>query len=526
MPYYGYLSIPFTNSLKINETRGSTWGPPWQGNMIDIPPYPFGTKHSSFRNGSNSPFEQGALVPVGTPKFRFKRVFLGYEEVESKSIRRVHRKDGVSFKIHTKVKRVKRWGQTLAHSHYDQYVIKKNVYLKPNHLQYSAADISVTPESSMFESNFTYSHPGVNGPNSSISTNVRGEFSGLFYYQDRHHFDPDRRFSVSVFPPVGDGSLQQLRPSISEGDKARALSRLYEKILEETPNYYSMLAESGETFDQLRKIAAAGLSLAKDLYRLNGKAILKRTKDINLKNAADTYLGWVYGMAPVISDLKKAVDNYSREARAWRTYSAGVLSQDILTPQSSQWLNARESEYSYRSFCRYGVTLEGKISLARILERAQSWEQTAATVIEVIPFSFMLDWIVDITGYLNAVHVVEGREIDAWYTEGLVMYYYESGKPKVAQAIPQPRDFSIDISMPDMTVLRKVVYCARQPLFQLPALPKPVIPKASQLLDGVTLQRGINALAIAVSRQFGLKDRWSRDIDYSRRRPKLNLRGL
>lgn len=525
MPYYGSLSLPFMSRLSTRqEFRFASWiKSPWDGNNVTSSDTIRGNMHSSFRIGTNANAKRNVFIPIGVPKFRQKRVFLGYEDVESKSIRRFQRKDGsVGFKILTRTKSKKRWGTILVYS-YSSYKVKAGVYLKPNQLQMNAASYTQTPFETPYSVMFSYNYPGAP---MKIGTIVKGVITGDHQMTDTHMdaVYASRRFSVSVGPVINGPKILLERPSITQLMKDRALQKLYEKITDETPNYYTMLAESGETLDTLRSIAMGGLRLAKDLYRLDGKALKKRSKDFNLQNAASTYLSWIYGISPLISDLKKAVDNYSREARVWRTFSAGVTSPVTNVEVSSQWLDGKQ-EYYRREYCRYGITLEGDISFSSLLSRSQSWEQTAATVYEVIPFSFMLDWLVDISGYLNSVNVITGRAYNAWYTEGLVTYRRETGKPRLTQPSPNPNDLAIGLSLPKLEIVNNSIYCERVVLSSLPPMPKPIVPTSSQLLDGVSLQRGINALAIAVSRQYGLKDRWSREIT-SRKPPNLNLTGL
>jgi hypothetical protein len=321
--------------------------------------------------------------------------------------------------------------------------------------------------------------------------------------------------------------LQPASLDVPEEAKSRALIRLYEKILDETPNYYTVLAESGETLNTLRSIALKGLDLAQDLYRLNFKSISQSFKDSNLKTAADTWLSWIYSISPTVSDIKGTVELIARTNRVWRTYSAGVSAGSYVGP--GETMLDGKSEFVFERYCRYGCTLEGNMSLSRYLARAQSWEQTAATVYEVIPFSFMLDWIVDISGYLNAVNVVDGRLIDAWYTEGIRQYTYAEGFPLVIDptGAPYPGTYrELDwVVKPRLTIVRDLIVCRRSVLADLPDMPKPIVPTSAQLFDGVSLQRGINALAIAVSRSYGLKDKWSRSLNQDRREIPLNLLG-
>lgn len=284
-----------------------------------------------------------------------------------------------------------------------------------------------------------------------------------------------------------------------------------------------MLAESGETLNTMRSIAFRGLSLAKDLYRLNFKGLRKQYSDINLKNTADIWLEWVYGITPVVSDIKKIIEVASRESRVWRTYSAGV---ELKAPKWAfqPFLDGKSVE-EYKAFLRYGVTLQGEMTLLRYLERTRSWEQAAGTIYELIPFSFMLDWLVDISGYLNSCNVIGGNFLNGWQSIGLVQQAHYTGQPYKVTSPDPDQAFSVEIASPPLSGIRRNVQFSRKILSELPPMPKPILPTSDNLLEGVTFQRAVNALAVLVSRTFDLPDRWSRSVNSDLRKININLRG-
>jgi hypothetical protein len=491
----------------------------------------YGIQTDTRRSGTNSSSGRFHYVGIGRPVLKNRRVFLGFEEYDVSKLRR-YRKDGqLRFRFDHSTRRRKVFGDVPV-AEYKSYTLKqKGGYLKPNGLSFWKSSYKIFSPTPIWQA-IQIATLGTGVTASSLAT---GENYGdlVFAFTRNTWNSSPSHYNYSIIAGSGGyfGGTAPSEPSsfsISQEMKDRALIKLYNKIQDDMPNYYSILAESGETIDTLRSIAFRALKLAKDLYRLNVKGIRRQLRDINLKTAADTWLSWVYAISPTVSDLKQSWDVAMREDRVWRSFSAGVDSSFEVT-QPAEFVDGAQI-HKRLLYCRYGCVLEGVMSLARYLQRAQSWEQTAATVYEVIPFSFMLDWLVDISGYLNAVNVVDGYLVDAWYTEGMIEYKAEVGSPLVQPpSLPigfyPPTTFTW-IKKPEYTLIKESVGCRRVVLSDLPPMPKPIIPTSSQLLDGVSLQRGINALAIAVSKTYGLTDRWSRSVNSDRRKIPLNLIGL
>lgn len=523
MPYFYYESSPMAcSSYSLTETASVITNPnlPEYGQLncsstlrgpIVIPDVP---KQQESRTGTNLSHsgDTGKLVRSKPYLVTYKK-FAGYEVVSyRKKVWRKNRKGEYRPFFEVIEKRKKKF-LTMVDVRYREFTIKKGVYLKPNDLQYYRALRDIFPMNIMSEIIWNTSRGGYNS--------IRSQSIGMFSHHDPQWFPSHTSPTVSVteypfgLPPHG---LNINVPELAD----RALIKLYNKVLDETPNYYTTLAETGELINTLRSIMLRGFDLIKSIYRLDVKRLKGALKGVTPADLSNTWLTWIYGIAPVIQDIEGSIELAMREDRVWRSYSAMARTVDREEIISSPILNG-SVKYNGFTFYRYGVVLDGQMSITRYLQRAQHWQQTAATVYEVIPFSFMLDWLVDISGYLNGVNVMDGRIIDSWETRGQIMSELHIGKPKVDDVLLTPSAKPVVLlSKQEIDYDKVAVWVYRTNLNgSLPPMPKPIVPTSGQLLDGISWSRAINAFAILISRERGLKDRWSRELKSDRR--KINL---
>lgn len=123
--------------------------------------------------------------------------------------------------------------------------------------------------------------------------------------------------------------------------------------------------------------------------------------------ASDSWLAWQYGVRPLISDLQGAVEEYWKVravAPVIRRYSARVRndaraggSLSVASPPTAVHTNA---------------TQEGRIvCYAEFEDSAQAWDQSADRLgltnpallaWELIPYSFVIDWFINVGEFLEA----------------------------------------------------------------------------------------------------------------------------
>ena len=145
------------------------------------------------------------------------------------------------------------------------------------------------------------------------------------------------------------------------------------------------------------------------------KAVIRDYKKVvsdSTKVASDTWLAWQYGIRPLISDLKGAVSEYYKVRAASpviRAFHLKASNDERMGGfQSGPATDADHPAYVYQT----QYTQTGRISCyAEFQDSAQSWDQSAQRLgltdpallaWELIPYSFVIDWFVNVGDFLQA----------------------------------------------------------------------------------------------------------------------------
>ena len=146
---------------------------------------------------------------------------------------------------------------------------------------------------------------------------ISGPLSGDFTYIGPN-FDP-----FTAVPNL-DSKLEQLR--------RQALSRMYSKVQDEKANLALMAAEGAKTIDLVSDLFFSGLKLARSLYRLQLNDAIK-VVGASRQQLSSRWLQYVYGCAPLISEVNKIISDTKGSVKSWRKYT--TRSSDTLTFSSS-----------------------------------------------------------------------------------------------------------------------------------------------------------------------------------------------
>lgn len=146
-----------------------------------------------------------------------------------------------------------------------------------------------------------------------------------------------------------------------------------------------------------------GIALAKDLVGTIAevKDLIKLLKGIrNPKNWASLYLSSKYGLALTLSDIRSLV----------KALSTSKTGDDFSKVSSS----ASWSDGETTNVCHYGMYYQPYDGdyLYYKLSRIDAWPDYV-NVWDLIPFSFVVDWLVDIGGYLDRVD--QRRAYNSYY---------------------------------------------------------------------------------------------------------------
>lgn len=528
MPYMTeIIPQPYASSMKATMWRfgNDSYMYDWDG-FLKVPIRDIGAKQQESRYGTNSPLS--ALEEFGNFVATSRKVFVGYDERNIRLKRYYTRKGDVHFRM-VPLKRKRKKFQTVYFYKRRPKRLKKNILVRANNLDYRRGILSISPESrqSTFELRSHLETPGpmltvqecsLVGP-ADIPIPMDNSYIARMIY---HASSGTGSWVASVGPP----------PIIDQKYHDQCITKLYSKVKDDLPSYYTMAAESGEAIDTLRKILYEGIKLARNLYRFNVEGLIDSAKGFKSpKLIAETWLTWVYGIAPVVQDIEDIIRVASRDERVWRSFSTSVDAGSYGSISGSPLLDG-EVEHSYRAFVRYGAILESSFSTERYLQQISHWEQQAGVIYEAIPFSFMLDWLVNISDYLNSVNVMEGRFLHGWVSTGVRRTQFHTGDPKFdpygieGHAYVYHGSFLHEYKGPVVSIVGDEINFTRNVLYTFPELPVPTVPKSSTFFEGVTWRRALNALAVAVAGTFGLPDRWSRSYNKDLRKININFRGL
>lgn len=448
--------------------------------------------YSLTRTGTNSSIPE--LIKVygkGAVEFRKKKVFVGVEYRSAVKLIWYLTKGGfrrsrkVSF-----VKKVKVY-KTITRAYVIQHGIGKSnetgFFLKPNDLHTRIGVNLCTPsEFSVEYRRWTGSIPG--GFWDKITKfNVTGP--GRFTSTGSEPTDIDLRI---LFDPV------PVDPTVPTIDiDHNALRRFYSKVASEVPDYLTAAAESGELVRTLTNIVKESIKLVKEIKLLDLKR-LKGRLHTSPEELSGLWLTWVYGLAPVVEDITKTIDVVKHADRTWRSYSASSsdLTTSTIDPSSVSMAYGASVEHT-RTF-KYGAIIEGRLTVDRVYRDQVNWQSAVGTVYELIPFSFMLDWIVNISEYLKSAQIFEDKVYHAWKTKVIKRQSKFKGRLDYNPIYP-----AIFLRTDELEAFSFGLDVERTRIGTIPDMPDIKVKKPAS--DVLTVSRAINSLAILLARTDGLK---------------------
>lgn len=173
---------------------------------------------------------------------------------------------------------------------------------------------------------------------------------------------------------------------------------------------------SAKAFEAMQPTMRSGVSLTNFLLELGDIKSMTRLWDRSkgfFKNIASGHLNWSFGYKPFISDLTKLYDGLV----TWQARLDKFQRQQGLTlvrhykeelacpePRNDACKVFWKTKPTYRATCKYSYTLpEMSIEQQRLrgLLDTIGLQLNAAVVWEAIPYSFVVDWFVDVGGFLD-----------------------------------------------------------------------------------------------------------------------------
>jgi len=191
------------------------------------------------------------------------------------------------------------------------------------------------------------------------------------------------------------------------------------------------LAELTKTIDYIKGTLYQVIRITKAIKRLDLKVL---RKEIEFDSIADTYMGLRYGLRPLIIDAEQAIKAYNAKRHVGKRQTARGYAQDSARMSDSRpityasqktLIDGSVANHSGKGFThnvdrsvtvRAGVLYE---LVALDLPSLKIWgfHDIAGAVLEVIPFSFILGWFMNLADTVAAWQPKAGVNIlSSWYT--------------------------------------------------------------------------------------------------------------
>lgn len=235
---------------------------------------------------------------------------------------------------------------------------------------------------------------GYNSPN----------INGLYVYS----FDKVLFTAVPMTSVVG-ASLPASATSASAEANSRATQKLYQNLNKQSVHIGNILAERAKTFEMIKELCKRLLA-----FKRNPLAFLSYVKPgAFTKNVSNDFLAFQFGLRPLIQDiyesaeaLKKAAatvdaDVVTVKASAKGEDSLSLVSYETPTPYKREWEISESVSVHY--------SLDYKVISGASAALSQLGLQNPAEIAwEVMPWSFVIDWILPVGNYIRSLSADAG----------------------------------------------------------------------------------------------------------------------
>lgn len=276
--------------------------------------------------------------------------------------------------------------------------------------------------------------------------------------------------------------------------QAKSLGKIYEKAKAQNVNLANFLAEIGKTKDSfveiVRRIASVALAAKKGRFKQAWQKLLPQ--GVSSKQLANDHLLWTYGIAPLLGDIdgmaKQLAEGFkdgesivvkSANEIQRKSQTSGTVSSPLLRRRETLQL---ETTITVRSVLRY------KLSNPALQNLSQLGLTNPATVAwELTPWSFVIDWIIPIGGWLDT--------LDTWLMLQPVSYH-ETTVIKQKVICVAVHTGSVGSSGNECDTFGGTTYWEKENVYvsrQTKSLPRPPFPVVKNPVSGAHLA---NALAL------------------------------
>lgn len=199
----------------------------------------------------------------------------------------------------------------------------------------------------------------------------------------------------------------------------------FESRIMSTANWAETLAQYKETFE----LASSLWNLTTKPMQTCAKALKRAGKGWKqpLKEANDAYLSYVYGIRPLLSDILNTFEIFDAELKPVTIRERGRYTSTY------SWGSSEMDKGSEK--CVYGAQIGATITVTNPnLARARALGLTnqVALAYDLIPFSFVFDYVYDVGSYLHSLDSMFGLSSSNSYVTYInhahgTQWYYNQG---------------------------------------------------------------------------------------------------
>lgn len=151
------------------------------------------------------------------------------------------------------------------------------------------------------------------------------------------------------------------------------------------------------------------------------KAIIEGLSDS--KKLASGYLGFVYGLTPLISDVNKIINEMNEKGRTWRRYNGRAKKKWSSVTSGSNEFSSWTIERTFELTIKNQVMVTGTTSHPVIANHASTNNLAAGW--EFTPWSFVVDWAIPISTWLESHDLFSGVSVKNWHESKLYIETYK-----------------------------------------------------------------------------------------------------
>lgn len=218
-----------------------------------------------------------------------------------------------------------------------------------------------------------------------------------------------------------------------------------------TANTVGDLAKNVASF-LLQPKARLGMQVARSLQhrfqRERWRERVRTLKSTREKDAVNSYLAYSYGLVPMMSDITGSLEQLNRVLEDGYTRTMVLRGKSDLTARQVHQYSTCNGvlQTNMKVMCRYTVDTRVQ-GLAQV-----GITNPAAAVYEMIPYSFVFDWIIPVGDYLSSLDAltgvsnivrVEGMKEDRTWSSSRGHRVVETFKFRTAPQVGEPPAFKL-----------------------------------------------------------------------------------